>query len=205
VTFEQAHPAFSLRLPIEFRFHDRFETRWVELDGEKQTVTFPFKETPREVRLDPELRVYRLLEPEELPPILRQWIVARSPALLALSPAGRTLAQRLFESPYREVSQPDGEPLLIAGLHADVDAALARLGLPPRPAMLAGKGTAQVWTIREHRTPVAVVSARDDASLEALARPLPHYGSQSWLAFDGARVLERGAWPPAPRAVPVTK
>ena len=120
-----------------------------------------------------------------------------------MSPAGRALAQRLFESPYREVSQPDGEPLLIVGLHADVEAALRRLGLPPGPAMLAGKGTAQVWTIGGTR--VAVVSARDEAALEALARPLPHYGAQSWLAFDGARVLERGAWPLAPRTVPVTE
>ena len=203
VTFEQARPAFSMRLPVELEFDNRSEIRWAELDGEKQTVTFPFKEIPRTVRLDPDLRVYRLLEPEELPPILRQWIVARSPALISMSPAGRALAQRLFESPYREVSQPDGEPLLIVGLHADVEAALRRLGLPPRPAMLAGKGTAQVWTIGGTR--VAVVSARDEAALEALARPLPHYGAQSWLAFDGARVLERGAWPLAPRTVPVTE
>jgi hypothetical protein len=26
-------------------------------------------------------------------------------------------------------------------------------------------------------------------------RPLPHYGRQSWLAFEGARAIERGVWP----------
>lgn len=205
VTIKQSVPPYALRLPVEFQFETGSETRWVEIEREEQTVSLQFKDEPKSVRLDPELRVWRLLEREELPPILRQWIVARSPAVLfeTKTPSAVMLAKRLFESPFREVKAPDGEPLLIMGLHADVDAALQRLKLPPRPAMLAGKGTAQVWTIAGSN--VAVISARDEASLEALARPLPHYGSQSWLAFDGARVLERGAWPPVVRSVPVTK
>jgi len=203
VTFEQAKPAYALRLPVEFVFGDKSETHWVEIDREEQSVTLQFKEAPQSVRLDHELRVWRLLEREELPPILRQWIIARSPALMRVSSVGAALAERFFESQFREVKQPDGEPLLIIGLHADVDAALKRLNLPPRPATLDGKGTAQVWTIVGSK--IAVISAKDGPSLEALSRPLPHYGSQSWLAFDGARVIERGAWPPAPRVVPVTK
>ncbi len=199
----QSTPAYALRLPVEFVFDNRSETRWVEIDREKQTANVQLTETPREVRLDPELRVWRFLEREELPPILRQWIIAKSPALMRVSSVGKALAERFFESPFHEVKRPDGEPLLIIGLHADVDAALKRLNLPSRPAEVAGKGTAQVWTIKGSN--VAVISAKDERSLEALSRPLPHYGSQSWLAFDGARVLERGAWPPAPRAVPVTK
>ncbi|TAK83300.1 MAG: M1 family peptidase [Betaproteobacteria bacterium] len=197
----QSTPAYALRLPVEFVFDNRSETRWVEIDREKQTVNVQLTETPREVRLDPELRVWRFLERDELPPILRQWILAKSPALMRVSAVGQSLAGRFFESPFHEVKRPDGEPLLIIGLHADVDAALRRLKLPPRPPQVAGKGTAQVWTIKGSN--VAVISANDERSLEALARPLPHYGSQSWLAFDGARVIERGAWPPLVRSIPV--
>jgi hypothetical protein len=205
VNLEQAAPAYALRLPIQLLFEKGPQTRWVELQREKETVHLKLAEAPRAVRLDPELRVYRRLERDELPPILRQWFVARSPAVLFASSRkiGQDLAQRLLESPYREVDKVEGEAVLIVGLHEAVDAALERLGLPPRPAMLAGKGTAQVWTVQGVQTPVAVVSARDEAALAALLRPLPHYGSQSWLAFDGARVLERGAWPPAARTVPV--
>ena len=203
LSFEQSAPAYALRLPVEFILDNKSETRWVEIDREKQAVTLQFKDTPQAVRLDPELRVWRLLEREELPPILRQWIVARSPALMRVSPVGTALAKRLFESPFREVENLINDPVLIIGLHKDVDAALKRLKLPPRPAMLAGKGTAQVWTIIG--SAIAVISAKDEPSLEAISRPLPHYGSQSWLAFDGARVIERGAWPPTARAVPVTK
>ena len=206
VTLEQSAPAYGLHVPLEFVFDNgSVETRWVDVEREKQTVSVQLGRTPREVRLDPELRVYRVLERAELPPILRQWIVARSPALMRVSSLRTQLAERLFESPYREVTQPDGAPLLLIGLHADVDAALSRLGLPPRPALLAGKGSAQVWTVPGSATPVAVISARDEAALEALARPLPHYGAQSYLAFDGSRAIERGTWPPASPAVPVTR
>lgn len=120
------------------------------------------------------------------------------------------LAQRLFENPPRTASLEDldrsGEPMLLAGLHAEVDAALRRAGLPPRPAALAGRGSAQAWTLaREDGTALAVVSAQDADALRALLRPLPHYGSQSWLAFDGGRLLERGVWPAPGRLVPVDR
>jgi aminopeptidase N len=115
------------------------------------------------------------------------------------------LAQQLFESPYREVQDlASRDPVLIVGLQEDVDRALTRLSLPSRPSVLAGRGTAQVWTVQGSANPVAVISAKDEASLEALARPLPHYGAQSYLAFEGARAIERGAWPPVANAVRVT-
>ena len=98
------------------------------------------------------------------------------------------------------------EPVLLMGLHADVDAALARAGLPPRPASLSGRGSAQVWTIaREAGPPVAVVSASDADALRALLGPLPHYGAQSWLVFDGRRVLDRGVWPAPGRLIAVQR
>jgi hypothetical protein len=206
MTLEQGAPAYALRLPVEVRFDNGAETRWVEIERERQTVSMQFKQTPRSVRLDPQLRVYRLLEREELPPILRQWFLARSPALIRVSSVRTALAERLFESAYREVQALEGkEPVLIMGLHDDVDRALARLSLSPRPPMLAGKGTAQVWTVQGAATPVAVISAKDEAALDALARPLPHYGAQSYLAFEGARAIERGTWPPASRTVPVVR
>jgi hypothetical protein len=48
---------------------------------------------------------------------------------------------------------------------------------------------------------LAVVSARDVASLHALIRPLPHYGRQSYVIFDGAKAIRRGVWPTRVQAV----
>jgi aminopeptidase N len=201
---------YVLRVPIELESHGRREIRVIELRKGREVASIEVASKPDAVRLDPELRLWRRLREDELPPILRQWILAPSPVMAVAGSSGEmrqgaeALASRVFESRWKTVrpeERPRSAPLLLVGLHADIDAALKRLKLPPRPALLADQGTAQVWTIPG--TAVAVVSARDAASIEALQRALPHYGAQSWLVFEGARVTERGAWPPAVRSVPV--
>jgi aminopeptidase N len=99
---------------------------------------------------------------------------------------------------------------MVAGTHADVDAWLAKEQLPPRPAALAaGSGSAQVWMVngpvektadkpadKDAASVILVVSARDAKSVSELLRPLPHYGQQSFVVFDGAHAVARGVWPP---------
>jgi hypothetical protein len=216
VGIEQTAPAYALRLPLQIAFAGHAETRWIDVTRQRETVTLDVDAMPEGLRLDPDVRVWRVLDPEQLPPILRQWIVATAPRLVQASAgeaarsAAVALAQRFFETP-GEPLPPDAlprgtEPALLVGLHADVDAALAQAGLPPRPASLAGRGSAQVWTLeRTAGRPVAVVSARDVEALLALAGPLPHYGGQSWLVFDGRRALDRGVWPAAGRLIAVEK
>ena len=146
--------------------------------------------------------------PGRLPPILRQWMAGRSPQLVDVargpeaSQAVRQLAGRLFENPPESLaparlsSALNGKnPVLLAGTHAEVDQALAGAGLPARPASLAGKGSAQVWTVPGQPYPLAVISAQDAAALNALQRGLPHYGGQSWLVFEQGRVIDKGIWP----------
>jgi aminopeptidase N len=217
LVLRQSTPAYALRLPVELVFAEGAEgteTRWIDLAQPSATVVLDLARMPEGVRLDPDLRVWRVLDQPQLPPILRQWIVARAPRLLHASPqtevrdAADTLAKRLFEAAPQTIAPGDlpqaGGPALLIGLQADVDAALARAGLPSRPTQLAGRGSAQVWTIvRESGTPVAVVSARDTEALRALLRPLPHYGAQSWLAFEGSRALDRGVWPAPGKLIPV--
>jgi len=217
LTLTQTAPPYALRVPVEIITANRSETRWIDLDRERQVATLELDALPEGVRLDPDLRLWRVLAREQLPPILRQWIIARAPRLAIVSPgadlglAAQTLAQHFFEKPAHTIGpgipSGDGEPTLIVGLEPDVDATLARLGLPPRPAQLAGRGSAQVWTVQngEDRAPIAVISARDAASLTALLRPLPHYGAQSYLVFDDSRAIERGVWPAPGRLIAVTR
>nr|WP_313951295.1 M1 family aminopeptidase [Accumulibacter sp.] len=211
----QGTPAYALRLPLELNFGDHLESRALQLLRAQQTLSLALDRPPQSVRLDPELRLWRSLDARQLPPILRQWIVAREPRLLQASAfptvreAAAALAGRVFEAAPREIRLTDLDnaptPVLLVGLHADVDAALATAGLPPRPDDPGQRGSAQVWTVASQSSaPVAVVSARDAAALRALLRPLPHYGSQSWLVFDGSAALERGVWPLREEAIPVT-
>ena len=60
---------------------------------------------------------------------------------------------------------------------------------------------AAVQTLR----PKAQALGRAAATIWALERPLPHYGAQSWIVFDGARAVARGSWPPAPPVVRVSE
>jgi hypothetical protein len=135
-------------------------------------------------------------------------IAASDPDVAA---AAEQLAQAFFERPPRRIA-PDGAlenegPVLLVGLHHAVEETLAALGLPARPATLSGSGSAQVWTIDERTSArrIAVISSRDADSLRALSRPLPHYGAQSYLTFDGAKMLTRGVWPADVPAVRVVK
>jgi aminopeptidase N len=214
VTIEQSGTPYALRLPMEITYGERSETRIVEVSKASETLNLDLPARAQGLRLDPELRVWRVLEREQLPPILRQWVIAKSPRLVQaaesqpVKDAAAELAQRLFEVAPKHVARTEltqgSDPILIAGLHGDIDALLAAAGLPPRPAALAGRGSAHAWTVqREAGPPLAVVSARDADSLRALQRPLPHYGSQSWVLFEGSRALERGVWPAPGRLVPV--
>lgn len=215
MSLEQSAPAYALAVPIAIEGAEKSETRHVISSKRSETLTLPLDFEPQRVRVDPDLRVWRTLSPGELPPILRQWIVARAPRVLiaAREPAAHraagSVAEALLEQKPRPATTPGptGDPLLVIGLHHEIDATLARLELPPRPPALGTIiGSAQVWTV-EHatRAPVAVVSARDTEALQALVRPLPHYGAQSFLVFEGARVIARGIWPGASPVVPVVR
>jgi aminopeptidase N len=214
VTLEQTAPAYALHVPIELVFGDHSETRWIDITRLREQVRLDVPAAPQGIRVDPDLRVWRVLDPGQLPPILRQWFISRTPRLVLASEsdevraAAVSLAQRLFEVAPR-VAAPqdigsDGGPVLLVGLHEEIDAMLERAGLAPRPKELSGQGSAQVWTVQGDRgAPLAVVSGESAEALKALQRPLPHYGSQSWLVFDGSRALARGTWPAPGRLIPI--
>ena len=213
LTLAQRAPAYALSVPLTIRTSGAQITRRVRIGDERETVALDLPDRPLSVVLDPDFRVFRRLAAAEAPPILREAMLAGSPMMFALSAepgvqaAAQELAARLFErsgGPRSAASTPSAAPptpvTLVVGLHADIDAWLASssLGLRP-PVLAAGRGSAQVWTLRGNGRTHVIVSVRDARSLAALVRPLPHYGRQSWLVFDAARVIERGVWPAQPQ------
>lgn len=205
-----------LRLPIELSAGNKREMRWISVNPASEKVSLDLDFRPQQLRIDPDIRLWRQLAAEEMPPILRQWIGAPTPRLLVAASgdaaeAGSTLAQRFFEAKPQSLSRQSlanslvsGGPIMIIGTHAEVAASLAAAGLPAGPAELSSRGTAQVWTLlRPSGAPVAVISADDAKALQALVRPLPHYGGQSWLVFTGAKSVDRGIWPVSGVAVAI--
>jgi hypothetical protein len=203
VTLEQGSPAYALSVPLVIRSSAGELARRVDLTRERETLVLELPARPTQVALDPDLRLMRRLGAAEAPPILRDAMLAPNPTLVvataAFDAAARELAAAVLERAPAE--RRPASMQLVAGLHADIDAWLAREGMPLRPPTLASdRGSAQVWTARaEDGHIVVLVSARDAASLAALARPLPHYGQQSYVVFEGARMLERGTWPAQPQ------
>ena len=201
-TLAQGEPPYRLRVPIAVETERGTEEHIVHLDSARQQVSFATQGRPRTLTIDPSLRVFRRLDPRELPPILRQ--VTLDPATVTImatrnrevESAARALAQRLMDTEPRFGEHPPRDAsFIVLGLQQDMDAWLANEKLAPEPEQLRNRGSARVWTAQlPNGKTLLAISARDAAALQALLRPLPHYGKQSWLVFDGAKAIDRGVW-----------
>lgn len=203
----QGAPAYDLLVPVAVEDESGTRMHGVRLTGAEVTVTLPATGQRMAVTVDPDHRLFRRLAVGEAPPILRDVTLDPGSAVVLAAgadgqEAARTLAGRLIDGKARVISADGADaaesraPLAVIGTTDGVDGMLRRLGLPPAPESLAGRGTAQVWaTRRPGGAAVLVVRAADAAALAALVRPLPHYGRQGWLVFDGGKMVDRGQWP----------
>ncbi|MDP1526940.1 MAG: M1 family aminopeptidase [Rhodocyclaceae bacterium] len=148
-----------------------------------------------EIARDSDYRLWRRIDPAQLPPILREVFIAPKVRLIVadtdaeVRQAANALAARVLDA--KDMS--GGNARLIIGRDTTIERWLADNALPPPPAALRGKGSARVWAGRDGSgKPYVVVSGRDAAALAALQRGLPHYGKQGWLVFEGGRASEKG-------------
>ncbi|GEO36040.1 peptidase M1 [Skermanella aerolata] len=211
VRIGQGQPFYRLAVPLMVETAAGTTGHHVEVTGPQTVATLKLDAEPRWITLDPDYRLFRRLAPGEAPPILRDVTLDPTTRMVFAGPeqdAARALAERLMDAGSRGGTVYRTSPVAVVGTTEAVVKALADQGLPPMPASLAGKGTARVWTARSDAgSTVLAIAADDKASLEALMRPLPHYGRQSFLVFQGREAVERGVWPsgdsPSRRAVKV--
>jgi aminopeptidase N len=203
---------YALGLPLRLNLADRSEMRTASLKAGESTLVLKVAGEVRSVELDPDYRLWRRVDPALLPPILREVFIAPNAGVVLAGEDGELRAAALALSARLLDARPDAigatlpasGPVLILGKTQELDTWLAAQGLPPRPLAVTA-GSAQVWAGRDRNgRPYAVISVADVAALKALERPLPHYGKQSWLVFDGPRATDKGVWPPGVDAVPVS-
>ncbi|MDO9371978.1 MAG: M1 family aminopeptidase [Gammaproteobacteria bacterium] len=202
-TLTQPTPAYNLRVPVVIKTAQGDKEHLIEFMQIKTRYTLDVDAAPQSLTLDPDLRLFRTLDAVELPSILRQIINDPATQTFILTPesafrkTAAVIAEKLLDHPPQFSAELNAAAsLLVIGPHDAVDRFLAERKLPARPENLRGKGTAQVWTVRQNNGKVTVlVSVSDAHALEALLRPLPHYGSESFLAFEHSKVIERGVWP----------
>ncbi|HYH16993.1 MAG TPA: M1 family aminopeptidase [Azospirillum sp.] len=209
VSLRQDAPVYALSVPVVVETDAGPQRHVVRMEGREASAVLPVVGAPTAVAVDPGHDLFRRLAPGEAPPVLRDVTLDTGTSVVlavdgaaegAAADTARALADRLMEGRARIVG-PDrtdpAEPLLLLGTQEGVERLLRAYRMDGPPEAVAGRGTARVWTARTARgQPALVVAAADPAALQALLRPLPHYGRQSWLVFDGARAVDRGVWPP---------
>jgi aminopeptidase N len=210
VVIEQGEPAFRVALPLRFTLEGGAYTRVVEVRERVSRFTVELPGRPLAVELDPEFRALRRLAPAEAPPILTEVMIDPAAGYLVVEEgrewraAAALVASRILDAKPAASAAESGDSLVVFGTPQSVERWLAARGLAGTPEPLRGGGSARAWVVaRDGAKPVLAVAARDAAALEALARPLRHYGRESWIAFDGSRALERGVWPARPQRLGV--
>ena len=211
LTLHQDEPGYTLLVPVEVETDGGPERADVELRAAEVTAVLRVGARPRSIAVDPGHDVFRHLAPGEAPPILRDVTLSAGATTLIATGVGTDgdsvrkiaagLAARLLDAASGERLPGAGGtgagPLLVIGLTPAIPAALAGAGLPATPPPLAGRGTARAWTTRRVGGGGAalVVEADTVEALQALSRPLPHYRRESFLVFEGDKVVDRGIWP----------
>lgn len=206
LTLRQSAPVYRLRLPLRLSTNDGDELRELVIEQATSTVEFTTRARPLAVQIDPDSHVFRRLLATETPTILRD--VTLHPATLTLVASddtdfrniGRELAAAMLDTAPRFVDAaklpPQDVPILLIADGSKLQDLRNRLQLEVRSQQMAPWQSAGAWTTRRSDgVPVLIVTARDATSLGALLRPLPHYGGQSHVEFDGSQARGKGVWP----------
>jgi hypothetical protein len=214
IVLQQQDPAFRLHVPLRIH-HDQGSTdTTVEMRGSRVRADIALPARALFVEIDPDALLFRRLYPEEIAPTLRQVLLDPNTrvAIAASDEPARAaaleVARAALESDLKLLDPGTTQirtPVLIIGLHAEVERLFERLDLTQRrvPGAEAGKALAYAWRTHDGQ-PYAVVAAADARALAALARPLPHLGGQSYAVFEAARSTARGLWPAQPRRYAVS-
>ncbi len=204
-TLAQDAPVYDIEIPIAIETASSRIGHTVTLKRSEEEYSLTVREEPVRLRVDPDLRVFRRLSAREVPAILRE--VAFDPEAATILAGGdgemaqvaAQLAEAFFGRSPRFVTTREIDPkraLLIVGTPAavgDLRKALGLLQAPSPPAT----GTSRVWALERPSGPAIAIAEGEPAALRQIVGPLPHYGAQSFVVFDGRRAVDKGLWQPS--------
>ncbi|MGI9509356.1 MAG: M1 family metallopeptidase, partial [Geminicoccaceae bacterium] len=204
---------YDLLVPVQIETADGTEHHMIRLTDGQVHTSLDVTKKPVSVGVDQRHDLFRHLAADEAPPILRD-VTLDADTLTVIAANGsenatklaEELAARTLDTGLRLANADDASiktaPLMLVGLADDLAPILNEADIASIPEALRGRGTARGWVAaRGDAPPALVVEADDEAALEALLRPLPHYGRQSFLVFEGSRAIEKGVWPTGDNAL----
>ena len=197
---------YRFKLPLLLDTADGAQRHELTVTDTLTRVEFVTPAKPRYLSVDPDSDVFRRLQQDETPPILRDVTLNPSVSTVVASAdnefveVARNLAVRLMDVEPRfdslSVLQDSDQPILLIASRDDLAGQLAQLKLEQSPELPDMAHSAAAWTARRaNGAPVLVVTAENAAELASLLRPLPHYGGQSYVLFAAGRAVSRGIWP----------
>lgn len=205
----QSQPPYALQVPVAIRTEVGVERHVVALDQPRQAFELRAAARPLQVMIDPDQQIFRRLVAGEATPIVRDVTIRPGVQVVAVNVAAdaqetaHELADALLSSPQWLAAASERVPSRPAAVFAigTPQQMAQRLGIAP-PALPANDGTAWVWAQAANNVPTLFVCAATPQALQALLRPLPHYGREGWLVFRDAKLAARGNWPvPASNAL----
>ena len=197
---------YRFKLPVLLVTDEGNQRHEIIVDNTLTRVEFVTPAKPRYLHVDPDSDVFRRLQQDETPPILRD--VTLNPSaitVIASTDAGfvaaaRNLAARLMDVEPRfdtlSALENSARPLLLIATTDNLAGQLAKLRLERSPELPDTVHSAGAWTARRaNGAPILVVMAENADELQSLLRPLPHYSGQSYVLFTAGQAVSRGIWP----------
>ena len=202
----QPVPGYKFSLAVTLATEAGEERRRLFVEERLTRLEWTTPQRPLSIHFDPHTDLFRRLQPDETPPILRDItlnpasVVAIAGSEPGFDTSARALAERLLDLTPRFLqpgqARAPAEPLLLIADSEQLPAQLERLQLRVPANLPDVAHDAAAWTARlANNTPVLVVTAANTDALRALLRPLPHYGGQSYVLFEAGRAQSRGLWP----------
>ena len=207
VSLRQDRPVYRVAIPIEIKTAVTTIREVVELKSAANTFSISLPAPALRVSVDPNFDIFRHLLTGESPPILRDVFLARKVRTIILDadPAFRAaaiaLAGRLLDTASVDVGDNQHRtlrpgPTLVIGADTSIAAFARRITSAELPNEVgASAGSSSAWAARTaDGHPLIFVRAKNAEALKALLRPLPHYGSQSFIVFEGRRAVRKDIW-----------
>jgi len=196
---------YRFQLPVSLLTEAGLEYRELGIESTRTLLEWTTPNKPVSIQFDPDNDLFRRLDMAETPPILRDItlsprtqtrVVGTAPDFVDIA---HQLTSRLLDTTpvflAPDQARDPSLPLLLITLREGLDAQLDALGIEAPTALPPRTYPASAWATRlANGTPVLVVAADSTAELQALLRPLPHYGGQSYALFAGGQVQDRGIW-----------
>jgi hypothetical protein len=218
----QERPHFALTVPLRLETGRGSVDAVVPLSGREARFALRTEAPPRRLVVDPDVDLFRRLDPSEIPPIVNG--IKGSTSLLAVAARGlppetleesRVLLASLGQENVRIVREEDSAPERLAG-HDVLFLGLpdGKGFLPPLPEGLDASRSGFVLSGTRYDRPGDALFAalphpvdRDrvsalflplsPAAAQEAARRVTHYGRYSYLAFREGANRARGTWPAA--------